>query len=164
MAGDWLVRTTRTIPAAVRRAVIQRDGMVCRRCGQIVRRQVGRRVEPDTMHLDHVNPWAAGGESTVENLIVCCAACNLSREKPRHTVRSAKVRVEWFSGRPWWRDPDFVPPSVPSGDRRLYSVRFAAEQLSCSPLEILQMVVNGHLSGTGAGDAIRVEMPEWWYS
>jgi hypothetical protein len=57
-----------TIPAAVRRAVWERDAGRCAwpldggsRCGSKHR-----------LELDHVEPWARGGEPTVENLRLLC--------------------------------------------------------------------------------------------
>jgi hypothetical protein len=62
----------RHIPAAVARAVWQRDGARCtyplasgERCGATWR-----------LELDHVVPFARGGPSTVDNLRVACAAHN----------------------------------------------------------------------------------------
>lgn len=57
------------IPASVREEVWQRDGEVCRYCCSDV----------GPFHLDHVFPWSRGGGHTVENLVVACASCNLSK-------------------------------------------------------------------------------------
>jgi 5-methylcytosine-specific restriction endonuclease McrA len=73
------------IPSHVRAAVLARDGMVCRRCTVPVVVSVAHR--PDRLHLDHVKPWAEGGEDTTENLVVCCARCNLGRPRPKPTYR-----------------------------------------------------------------------------
>lgn len=72
-------RAERNIPAAVRRAVIARDGMVCQLCREA--------VTPQTMHLDHIKHWADGGENVVENLRVTCAPCNLRRPGPLYVIR-----------------------------------------------------------------------------
>lgn len=56
------------IPAAVRQAVFSRDQHRCVRCGAT-----------DFLHLDHIRPWSAGGEHTVENLQVLCRDCNLAK-------------------------------------------------------------------------------------
>ncbi len=60
------------IPAAVRRAVWERDGGCCAWpldgggcCGSTHRLQ-----------LDHIVPWARGGENTVGNLRIACATHN----------------------------------------------------------------------------------------
>jgi hypothetical protein len=53
------------IPAAVRRAVWERDGGACARCGA--------RFD---LQYDHVIPVALGGASTADNLQVLCGDCN----------------------------------------------------------------------------------------
>ncbi|HEY2954323.1 MAG TPA: HNH endonuclease signature motif containing protein, partial [Candidatus Eisenbacteria bacterium] len=62
----------RTIPAAVRRAVYERDGG---RCAFVS--DAGRRCdETRFLQFDHVIQVARGGESTVENLRLVCSAHN----------------------------------------------------------------------------------------
>jgi hypothetical protein len=64
----------RHIPAAIRRAVYQRDGGRCawesggRRCG-----------DRYMLEYDHVRPWASGGEHAVGNLRLLCRAHNQGR-------------------------------------------------------------------------------------
>ncbi len=53
------------IPVATRQMVFDRDGDDCAYCGQ---------ADADT--LDHVFPWAQGGSSNAENLVVACRTCN----------------------------------------------------------------------------------------
>ena len=52
----------------MRENVFARDGRVCRACG----------VEDD-LHIDHIQPIAAGGRSVMSNLQVLCRTCNLSK-------------------------------------------------------------------------------------
>jgi 5-methylcytosine-specific restriction endonuclease McrA len=62
----------RTIPAAVRRAVYERDGG---RCAFVS--DAGKRcTETRFLEIDHEIPVARGGESTVENLRLVCSAHN----------------------------------------------------------------------------------------
>jgi hypothetical protein len=56
------------IAQAVRLAVFRRDGGACVECGTT-----------EGLQFDHVIPVALGGASTVENLQVLCAACNLAK-------------------------------------------------------------------------------------
>lgn len=63
----------RSIPIAVRRAVIERDGNECRYCGDT----------SGPFEFDHVLPWSRGGQDTVENIVRACAPCN--REKSDRT-------------------------------------------------------------------------------
>ena len=51
--------------------VFKRDKFTCQYCG---------RAAPDvTLHVDHVEPVAAGGETTLLNLVTACADCNLGK-------------------------------------------------------------------------------------
>jgi 5-methylcytosine-specific restriction endonuclease McrA len=60
------------VPAAVRRAVFERDGG---RCSYVD--SSGRRcAETHRLELHHLKPFAEGGEHTVENLALRCAAHN----------------------------------------------------------------------------------------
>jgi len=60
-----------SIPAAVREAVLHRDGYVCQLCGGD--------VEPSDVHLDHIYPFSKGGATTVANLQVTHSRCNLRK-------------------------------------------------------------------------------------
>src|SRR6187431_134545 len=62
----------RHCPAAVARAVFLRDGQQCSYVSPDGRRCSARRC----LELDHVLPWAEGGESTMENLRLRCRAHN----------------------------------------------------------------------------------------
>jgi hypothetical protein len=62
----------RRCPAAVARAVFLRDGRQCSYVSPDGRRCSARRC----LELDHVDPWAVGGESTIENLRLRCRAHN----------------------------------------------------------------------------------------
>lgn len=71
----------RSIPAPrvqpsehLRRLVLERDEHRCRKCGA-----------EDSLQLDHVLPVAQGGETTLGNLQILCARCNL--EKSAQAVR-----------------------------------------------------------------------------
>lgn len=61
----------RTIPAAVRREVLNRDGPWCYLCDS--------RVLLDGLHFDHIIPVSRGGSNEASNIGVSCAACNLSK-------------------------------------------------------------------------------------
>ncbi|MCA9727563.1 MAG: HNH endonuclease [Candidatus Eisenbacteria bacterium] len=62
---------SRHVPAAVRDAVLLRDGLRCTFVGP-----EGRCPETSGLHLDHAEPWAWGGPNDVSNLRVRCAAHN----------------------------------------------------------------------------------------
>ncbi len=62
---------SRQIPAAVRRAVWKRDGGRCAFIGA-----EGRCTESAFLEFHHVEPYAAGGEATLENIALRCRAHN----------------------------------------------------------------------------------------
>jgi hypothetical protein len=62
----------RRFPAAVAGAVFLRDGKQCSYVSPEGRRCSARWC----LELDHIEPWAVGGESTVENLRLRCRAHN----------------------------------------------------------------------------------------
>ena len=85
----------RHCPAAVARAVFLRDGKQCSYVSPDGRRCSARRC----LELDHVVPWAVGGESTVENLRLRCRAHNqrharqyYGRSRVEAAVQSARRR------------------------------------------------------------------------
>ncbi|HEY2956244.1 MAG TPA: HNH endonuclease signature motif containing protein [Candidatus Eisenbacteria bacterium] len=65
-------QSARRIPAAVRRAVYERDGG---RCAFVS--DAGKRCDATRfLQFDHIEPVARGGEATVENLRLVCSAHN----------------------------------------------------------------------------------------
>ncbi len=73
---------TRHIPSWVKAEVWERSGGLCQECDKTVDR--------GEIHFDHFVPFSRGGPSTVENLRVLCAPCNLSKGAkmpPRASVR-----------------------------------------------------------------------------
>ena len=148
----------RTIPAGIRRSVIQRDGLVCRLCERmVVPRSARGPYQPNTLHLDHVEHWAAGGENTVENLRVTCAECNLRRPKPEVVARQSKVRVEVRDGELCW-PAGYAPPKRTRG-RDLLSLPDFAAATGVPQAEALRLIAGGHLAATAASP-IRVRIPK----
>jgi hypothetical protein len=75
-----LTKRSRYVPPAVAREVYARDGGRCTFVSKDGRRCGARRF----LELDHLKPWAMGGEQTLRNLRVCCGAHN-----------------RWLAGRHW---------------------------------------------------------------
>ncbi len=65
-ASDFYKR--QSIPMAIRRAVYERDGHRCLKCGS------NRRLS-----LDHITPVTSGGDNSVDNLQTLCLPCNLKK-------------------------------------------------------------------------------------
>lgn len=66
-AYEYLKRPAfkQTIPAALRRAVYERDNYTCRHCGA-----------RENLSIDHVYPEVWGGTTTLDNLQTLCRPCN----------------------------------------------------------------------------------------
>lgn len=60
------------IPSQLRFRVLQRDGFRCTYCGRSAR-------DGAVLHVDHVVPVAGGGQTTEDNLVAACDACNLGK-------------------------------------------------------------------------------------
>jgi hypothetical protein len=67
-------RTKRGISERLRFSILLRDGFRCLSCGRSPLKSPG--VE---LHVDHVIPWSAGGETVPDNLKTKCADCNLGK-------------------------------------------------------------------------------------
>lgn len=67
-------RSPRDIPLGLRYLVLLRDGNRCPLCGRSPQSE-----PPAEVHIDHIQPWALGGETVLENLRVLCRECNLGK-------------------------------------------------------------------------------------
>jgi len=67
-------RSPRDPSLRLRYKVLVRDGFRCCICGASPATHVGV-----TLHVDHIQPWSKGGETTQENLRTTCAKCNLGK-------------------------------------------------------------------------------------
>ena len=67
-------RSPRDIPLGLRYLVIRRDGNRCPLCGRSPQSE-----PPAEIDIDHIYPWAKGGETVLENLRVLCRECNLGK-------------------------------------------------------------------------------------
>ncbi|NEP12469.1 MAG: HNH endonuclease [Symploca sp. SIO2C1] len=62
-----------TIPASLRRLVIQRADNRCEYCG------ISQLGQVATFHIDHIVPVVADGETVSENLALACVSCSLRK-------------------------------------------------------------------------------------
>jgi hypothetical protein len=89
-----------SIPAALRRLVIQRSGDRCEYCGLSQAGQIA------TFHVDHVIPEMAGGETMSINLALACVSCSL-RKGARQQLQDPETgeTVTFFNPRQqMWKD------------------------------------------------------------
>jgi 5-methylcytosine-specific restriction endonuclease McrA len=67
-------KTSRDINLRLRFKIMQRDNFKCCICG------ASPAKDPTVeLHIDHIVPWAKGGESTMDNLQTLCNKCNLGK-------------------------------------------------------------------------------------
>ena len=59
------------IPKGLRHDVLARDESTCQMCG--------RKAPEVKLHVDHIKPESKGGPTTLDNLQVLCADCNLGK-------------------------------------------------------------------------------------
>ena len=66
-----------------RKNILLRDHSTCQYCG--------RQLSASELTLDHVHPRSRGGESTWDNLVACCKACN--HRKGSRTPEEARMHL-----------------------------------------------------------------------
>jgi hypothetical protein len=66
--------TSRDINLRLRFSVFKRDNFKCVICGKSPAKD--STVE---LHVDHIIPWAKGGETIIENLQTLCSVCNYGK-------------------------------------------------------------------------------------
>ena len=66
-----------------RKNILLRDHSTCQYCG--------RQLPPSELTLDHVMPRSRGGESSWDNLVACCRACN--HRKGSRTPEEARMHL-----------------------------------------------------------------------
>lgn len=72
-------RGSRNINWRLRALVLMRDGGRCQLCGAEARHGA-------KLHVDHVKPWANGGETKLANLQVLCEVCNIGKSDVEPTL------------------------------------------------------------------------------
>src|SRR5271157_1169667 len=60
--------TRRNVPPGLRFDVLRRDGHKCQCCGAT--------AADEKLVVDHIKPWARGGETVMSNLQTLCEPCN----------------------------------------------------------------------------------------
>jgi hypothetical protein len=67
-------KTKRSINWRLRFVVMRRDNFKCKKCGR------SPATDPTViLHVDHIKPWANGGETVLENLQTLCSVCNIGK-------------------------------------------------------------------------------------
>ena len=87
-------RATRTIPTAIRRALILRDGGCA---------HPGCDRPPRTCHAHHIHHWADGGPTALPNLVLLCG-------KHHRLIHDTEWTIHTTSGRPTFIPPGWLDP------------------------------------------------------
>lgn len=67
-------KTQRDVNWRLRFLVMRRDNFKCKNCGR------SPATDPSIiLHVDHINAWTNGGETTLENLQTLCSKCNIGK-------------------------------------------------------------------------------------
>lgn len=74
--------------------IFARDKSICQYCG--------KRCPKNELNLDHVIPRSRGGQTTWENVVCSCLACN--RKKGGRTPQEARLHLIRKPARPYWTE------------------------------------------------------------
>jgi 5-methylcytosine-specific restriction endonuclease McrA len=72
--ADSRHKTKRSINWRLRFLVMKRDNFKCKNCGRAPATD-----QSVVLHVDHIRPWAKGGETVLENLQTLCSVCNIGK-------------------------------------------------------------------------------------
>lgn len=67
-------KTPRNVDYRMRHLVLKRDNYKCRLCGRSPATDISV-----ILQVDHIKPWASGGETTLDNLQTLCYECNMGK-------------------------------------------------------------------------------------
>lgn len=70
----------------VRRAVLDRDGWRCRKCGR-----------PGRLEVDHVDPAPGRDPFDTENLQTLCRGCHIAKTRAENKRPVSKEQAEWMA-------------------------------------------------------------------
>lgn len=80
MSKNW----SRHIPA-----LIERDGQTCHYCCRSIETNVSDTAS-NRLTVDHMEPRAKGGKSNIDNLILACRKCNVSKKATHYQLIAFK--------------------------------------------------------------------------
>ncbi|MEE9275633.1 MAG: HNH endonuclease [bacterium] len=83
--------------------IYRRDGYTCQYCSEMA----------GSLTMDHVVPRSRGGETTWENVVCCCRACNA--RKGNRLIREAGMRLIRTPRKPRHFHPEWLNPRLSGG-------------------------------------------------
>lgn len=79
----YVHKTNREPNLRLRFKVLARDHFKCYYCGK------SPATDPSVvLHVDHIKPWAKGGETTMDNLRTSCSKCNLGKSDMEDRIKN----------------------------------------------------------------------------
>ena len=102
-AYQQITRRTKLPPRPSRHHIFERDRSLCQYCG-----------EPATT-LDHIVPRSRGGQTTWENVVCCCSACNRKKGAKLLENTALRLRSQPSSEAPAWSAYQPRTPGRPLG-------------------------------------------------
>lgn len=76
--------------------LVEKDGLICFYCGRDCIKSTAHKA--NTATIDHIIPKANGGRTQLDNLVICCRACNLEKGSKTDFLtmfrRKAQVRMQ----------------------------------------------------------------------
>jgi hypothetical protein len=76
-----------SIPAAIRRIVVQRAGNRCEYC------RLSQAGQEAVFHIDHILPESEGGMTELDNLALACVSCSLRKGARRAALDPTTQRL-----------------------------------------------------------------------
>jgi hypothetical protein len=114
------------IPAALKRSVRDHFGQCCAYC------RTGERLTATHFEIEHIQPRAAGGETTFENLCLSCPMCNRFKSDSSlaiDPVTNASVPLfhpqlqHWAEHFAWSKDGTEITGLSPNGRATVAALR-----------------------------------------
>ncbi len=104
---NWVKKnlTMSSVPLS-RRNLILRDSIIIDGKPVAICQYCGIRITAENYSADHVMPRSLGGQSTWENLVVCCQDCNA--KKANKTLKQAEMKLLKRPVEPNPEDPRFT--------------------------------------------------------
>ncbi len=153
-------RRTRTVPSAIRRALQVRDQNTCTFPGCTHNRFL------DAHHVQH---WAHGGETKLDNLILLCARHHRFVHEHGFQIKSHEGRFHFYDseGRPILESPPMPAPEEARVDILVgpHEQNFALKggpltaQGDGGPVDYVQ-IIDALVSATGVGDVRAIDGPK----
>jgi hypothetical protein len=120
------------IPPSLRRIVADQAGQRCGYC------QTAQAYSGGQLHIDHVIPFAAGGQTIESNLWLACGLCNRYKGTKTHALDPVTNEIVplfnprlqvWWEHFAWSEDGLYVIGQTPSGRATVIALKLNNDHL-----------------------------------